>query len=144
MTSVYDLERLVHKGVITKDGNDFNIPEKMIANAQVEYSAESSNILDLKVSERNNNILWTSANGQVTPQLDLKPGKDYTIQIGGMNNNIYHRLILQDESGKQLANSIEISNGITSDFPFTLTNSGKYQYHCQIHPASMHGNIVVS
>ncbi len=58
MSSVYDLERLVHKGVITKDGNDFNIPEKMIANAQVEYY------------------------GQVTPQLDLKPGKDYAIQIG--------------------------------------------------------------
>ncbi len=61
-----------------------------------------------------------------------------------MNNNIYHRLILPDESGKQLANSIEISNGIASDFPFTFTNGGKYQYQCQIHPASMHGNIVVS
>ena len=117
---------------------------KNIANAQLESLTESSNIVDLKVSERNNNFVWTSANGQVNPEIDLKAGTHYTIQIESMDNNIHHRLIIQDESGKQLAKSIEISNGQTDDFPFTFSNKGKYQYHCQYHPETMHGNIVVS
>lgn len=118
--------------------------EKNIANAQLESLTESSNIVDLKVSERNNNFVWTSANGQVNPEIDLKAGKDYIIQVESMENNISHQLIIQDESGKQLSKSIEISNGQTDDFPFTFSNKGKYQYHCQFHPKTMHGNIVVS
>jgi plastocyanin len=120
------------------------ISEKNIANAQSASSTESSNIVDLKVSERNNNYVWTSANGQVNPQLNLKSDKDYTIQVESRDNNVSHQLILQDQSGKQLAKSIVISNGITDDFPFTFSNIGKYQYHCQYHPATMHGDIVVS
>lgn len=121
-----------------------SISEKNIANAQSASSTESSNIVDLKVSERNNNYVWTSANGQVNPQLNLKSDKDYSIQVESMDNNVSHQLILQDQSGKQLAKSIVISNGITDDFPFTFSNIGKYQYHCQYHPATMHGDIVVS
>lgn len=118
--------------------------EKNIANAQLESLTESSNIVDLKVSEQNNNFVWTSANGQVNPEIDLKLDTHYTIQIESMDNNIHHQLIIQDETGKQLAKSTEISNGQTDDFQFTFSNKGKYQYHCQYHPETMHGNIVVS
>lgn len=77
--------------------------EKNIANAQLESLTESSNIVDLKVSEQNNNFVWTSANGQVNPEIDLKLDTHYTIQIESMDNNIHHQLIIQDETGKQLA-----------------------------------------
>lgn len=128
------------------DGNIINgLIEKNIANAQLlDSSIANPNIIDLKVSERNNNFLWTSANGQVNPELDLKAGVHYMIQLESMYNNIPHQLIIQDESGKQLAKSIEISNGQTDDFPFSFSNIGKYQYYCQFHPKTMHGNIVVS
>ena len=121
-----------------------NTPEKNTANAQVK-STENSNIIDLKVSERNNNYVWTSDNSKVNPQLDLKLGKEYIFQIESMtDNNTPHQLIIQDEHGKQLAKSTIVSNGNTDDFPFKFTKSGNYQYHCQYHPSSMHGNIVVS
>ncbi len=126
------------------NGNLINISEKNLANAQVESSAESPNIIDLKVSERNNNYVWISANDQINPQLYLKPNMEYIIQIESMNNNVSHQLVIQDKNGKQLAKSIEISNGATDDFPFTFTSSGKYQYHCQYHPESMYGDIIVS
>ena len=111
------------------NGNLIDISEKNLANAQVESSTESSNIVDLKVTERNNNYVWISADDQINPQLDLKVNKKYIIQVESMNNNIHHQLIIQDKNGKQLAKSIEISNGATDDFPFTFTSNGKYQYH---------------
>jgi plastocyanin len=97
----------------------------------LEDSTASQNIVDLKVSERNNNFVWTSVNGQANPTLNLKSGIDYTIQVESMDNNITHQLIIQNESGKQLTKSDEISNGQTDDFTFTFRDIGKYQYHCQ-------------
>ena len=126
------------------DSNVIMVSEKNIANAQLENSTSSQNIVDLKVSERNNNFVWTSVNGQVNPTLNLKSGTDYTIQVESMDNNITHQLIIQNESGKQLTKSDGISNGQTDDFTFTFRDIGKYQYHCQYHPETMHGNIVVS
>jgi heme/copper-type cytochrome/quinol oxidase subunit 2 len=125
------------------NGN-LNMSEKNLVNAQVESSTESSNIVDLKVTERNNNYVWLSANDQINPQLHLKSNMEYIIQIESMDNNVSHQLIIQDKNGKQLAKSIEISNGATDDFPFTFTSSGKYQYHCHYHPESMYGDIIVS
>ena len=139
---------LIGIGLITilnsDDINVITVSEKNIANAQLEDSTSSQNIVDLKVSERNNNFVWTSVNGQVNPKLSLKSGIDYTIQVESMDNNITHQLIIQNESGKQLTKSDEISNGQTDDFTFTFRDIGKYQYHCQYHPETMHGNIVVS
>jgi hypothetical protein len=112
--------------------------------AKLEYSTANENTVYLRVSERNNNFVWTSNIDQVNPELVLESGKNYTIQVESMNNNIPHQLIIQDEGGKQLANSIEISNGETDDFPFTFSNTGKYQYYCQYHPKAMQGNIVIS
>ena len=95
------------------DINVITVSEKNIANAQLENSTSSQNIVDLKVSERNNNFVWTSVNGQVNPTLKQKPGTDYTIQVESMDNNITHQLIIQNESGKQLTKSDGISNGQT-------------------------------
>ncbi len=139
---------LIGIGLITilnsENINLIPISEKNIAHAQLEDSTASENIVDLKVSERNNNFVWTSVNGQVNPTLNLKSGTDYTIQVESMDNNITHQLIIQNESGKQLTKSDEISNGRTDDFTFTFRDIGKYQYHCQYHPETMHGNLVVS
>jgi uncharacterized pyridoxamine 5'-phosphate oxidase family protein len=116
-----------------------------MANTKVQYSTMDENIVDLKVSERNNNFVWTSVNGQVNPDLDLKSETRYTFQVESMeNNNISHQLIIQTEDGKQLTKSDVISNDKTDDFPFTFSETGKYQYHCQYHPNTMHGNIIVS
>jgi plastocyanin len=60
------------------------------------------------------------------------------------NNNIAHQLIIQTESGKHVTKTDEISNGKTDDFHFTFSEKGKYQYHCQYHPKTMYGNIIVS
>ena len=139
---------LIGIGLITTlNSDDINIitlSEKNIAHAQLEDSTASPNIVDLKVAERNNNFVWTSVNGQANPTLNLKSGTDYTIQVESMDNNIPHQLIIQNESGKQLTKSDEISNGQTDDFTFTFRDIGKYQYHCQYHSETMHGNIVVS
>jgi plastocyanin len=139
---------LIGIGLITilnsDDINIITVSEKNVAHAQLEDSTASQNIVDLKVSERNNNFVWTSVNGQANPTLNLKSGIDYTIQVESMDNNITHQLIIQNESGKQLTKSDEISNGQTDDFTFTFRDIGKYQYHCQYHPETMHGNLVVS
>ena len=122
-----------------------DVSKNSTANRQVQYSTMDENIVDLKVSERNNNFVWTSMNGQVNPDLDLKSGTRYTFQVESMdNNNISHQLIIQTESGKQLTKSDVISNDKTDDFSFTFSEKGKYQYHCQYHPNTMHGNIIVS
>jgi hypothetical protein len=122
-----------------------DVSKNSLTNAQIQYSTMDENIVDLKVSERNNNFVWTSMNGQANPDLELKSGIPYTIQVESMdNNNIAHQLIIQTESGKQLTKSDEISNGKTDDFPFTFSEKGKYQYHCQYHPKTMYGNIIVS
>ena len=122
-----------------------DVSKNSTANTQVQYSTMDENIVDLKVSERNNNFVWTSMNGQVNPDLDLKSGTRYTFQVESMdNNNISYQLIIQTESGKQLTKSDVISNDKTDDFSFTFSEKGKYQYHCQYHPNTMHGNIIVS
>jgi len=114
-------------------------------NTNTQYLTFDENIVDLKVSERNGNFVWTSINGQANPDLDLKSGTRYTFQVESMeNNNVAHQLIIQTESGKQLTKSDVISNDNTDDFPFTFSEKGKYQYHCQYHPNTMHGNIIVS
>ena len=139
---------LIANGLITilnsENINLITISEKNIAHSQLEDSTSSENIVDLKVAERNNNFVWTSVNGQANPTLNLKSGTDYTIQVESMDNKITHQLIIQNENGKQLIKSDEISNGQTDDFTFTFRDIGKYQYHCQYHPETMHGNIVVS
>ena len=139
---------LIGIGLITllnsDDINLITLSEKNIAHAQLDDYTASQNIIDLKVAERNNNFVWISVNGQVNPTLNLKSGIDYTIQVEIMDNNITHQLIIQNESGKQLTKSDEISNGQTDDFTFTFKDIGKYQYHCEYHPETMHGNIVVS
>jgi plastocyanin len=88
--------------------------------------------------------VWTSVNGQVNPKLNIKSGIDHTIQVESMDNNITHQLIIQNEFGQQLTKSDEISNGQTDDFTFTFKDIGKYQHHCQYHPETMHGNLIVS
>jgi hypothetical protein len=76
---------LIGIGLITilnsDDTNIITASGKNIANAQLEDSTSSQNIVDLKVSERNNNFVWTSVNGQVNSTLNLKSGTDYTIQV---------------------------------------------------------------
>ena len=122
-----------------------DVSKNSMANTQVQYPTMDENIVDLKVSERNNNFVWTSMNGQVNPNLDLKSGTRYTFQVESMdNNNISHQLVIQTESGKQLTKSDVITNDKTDDFSFTFSEKGKYQYHCQYHPNTMHGNIIVS
>lgn len=92
------------------DGNIIRgVLGKNIANTQLVDSTASQHIVELEVSERNNNFVWMSANGQVNPEINLKSGTDYTIQIDSMNNNISYQLVIQDENGKQLAKSVEIS-----------------------------------
>jgi len=114
-------------------------------NTNTQYLTFDENIVDLKVSERNGNFVWTSINGQANPDLDLKSGTRYTFQVESMENNkVAHQLIIQTESGKQLTKSDVISNDKTDDFSFTFSEKGKYQYHCQYHPNTMHGNIIVS
>jgi plastocyanin len=121
------------------------VSKNSMRNTQIQYSTMDENIVDLKVSERNGNFVWTSMNGKVNPDLDLKSGTRYTFQLESMdNNNIAHQLIIQTESGKQLTKSDVISNDKTDDFSFTFSDKGKYQYHCQYHPNTMHGNIIVS
>ena len=69
-------------------GNTMYVSKKSIRNAQVLYFTMDENIVDLKVSERNNNnFVWTSMNGQVNPDLELKSGTPYTIQVESMDNN---------------------------------------------------------
>jgi plastocyanin len=122
-----------------------DVSKNSMTNTQIQYSTMDENIVDLKVSERNGNFVWTSINGQPNPELDLKSGTRYTFQVESMeNNNVPHQLIIQTESGKQLTKSNVMSNDKTDDFPFTFSEKGKYQYHCQYHPNTMHGNIIVS
>jgi hypothetical protein len=59
---------ILHSGY----GNAIDVSEKNIKNVQLQDSPVNENIVDLKVSERNNNFVWTSVNGQVNPELDLK------------------------------------------------------------------------
>ena len=61
---------MLHSGY----GNAIDVSDKNIANAQVQDSTVNENRVDLNVSERNNNFVWTSVNGQVNPELDLKSG----------------------------------------------------------------------
>jgi plastocyanin len=122
-----------------------DVLKNSMPNTNTQYLTFDENIVDLKVSERNGNFVWTSINGQANPDLDLKSGTRYTFQVESMeNNNVAHQLIIQTESGKQLTKSDVISNDNTDDFPFTFSEKGKYQYHCQYHPNTMHGNIIVS
>ena len=55
-------------------GNAIDVSDKNIANAQVQDSTVNENRVNLNISERNNNFVWTSVNGQVNPELDLKSG----------------------------------------------------------------------
>ncbi len=122
-----------------------DVLKNSMPNTNTQYLTFDENIVDLKVSERNGNFVWTSINGQANPDLDLKSGTRYIFQIESMeNNNVAHQLIIQTEGGKQLTKSDVISNDNTDDFPFTFSEKGKYQYHCQYHPNTMHGNIIVS
>ena len=122
-----------------------DVLKNSMPNTNTQYLTFDENIVDLKVSERNGNFVWTSINGQANPDLDLKSGTRYTFQVESMeNNNVAHQLIIQTESGKQLTKSDVISNDNTDDFPFTFSEKGNYQYHCQYHPNTMHGNIIVS
>ena len=122
-----------------------HILKNSMTNTHTQYLTFDENIVDLKVSERNGNFVWTSINGQANPDLDLKSGTRYTFQVESMeNNNVAHQLIIQTEGGKQLTKSDVISNDKTDDFSFTFSEKGNYQYHCQYHPNTMHGNIIVS
>jgi hypothetical protein len=56
-----------------------DVSKNSLTNVQVRYSTMDENIVDLKVSERNNNFVWTSMNGQINPDLELKSGIPYTI-----------------------------------------------------------------
>ena len=64
---------LIGIGLITilnsDDINIITVSEKNVAHAQLEDSTASQNIVDLKVSERNNNFVWTSVNGQAKPTI---------------------------------------------------------------------------
>jgi hypothetical protein len=40
-----------------------DVSKNSMANTQVQYPTMDENIVDLKVSERNNNFVWTSMNG---------------------------------------------------------------------------------
>ena len=53
------------------------------------------NIVDLKVSERNGNFVWTSINGQANPDLDLKSGTRYTFQVESMERlaHLVHHIV---------------------------------------------------
>jgi plastocyanin len=114
------------------------------ANAQQSTSGESG-IVDLKVSERNGNFVWESGDNKVNPQINMKANAVYSIQLESMDgNNIEHQLVIQTKDGKELVKSAEISNGETDDFSFTPKTIGTYEYHCEYHPQTMKGTIIVS
>ena len=57
-----------------------DVSKNSMANTQVQFSTMDENIVDLKVSERNGNFVWTSMNGKVNgsllhPQLIMVRGR---------------------------------------------------------------------
>jgi plastocyanin len=71
-----------------------------------------------------------------------RKGKSIVFLFSNKNINL---ILFVFQSVFGAAKSVEISNCETDDFPFTFSNIGKYQYHCQCHhPETMHRNIVVA
>ena len=136
---------MVNIGVNFDNGNGIlMMPGIPTANAQQPTPGEGG-IVDLKVSERNDNFVWESGDNKINPQINMKANAVYSIQLESIDgNDIDHQLVIQTNDGRELVKSAEISNGETDDFSFTPKTIGTYEYHCKYHPQTMKGTIIVS
>lgn len=85
---------------------------------------------------------WTNAtNGAENPELNLDTKMNNTIKIQNPTDT-KHELII-DLQGKEVASSGDIAPDASGHISFRPNGTGTFSYHCQYHPDTMKGVIML-
>jgi|SRR4029078_6587860 plastocyanin len=96
------------------------------------------NALELK----NNTYRWQNSSKAINPTLNLNANTDYIIKIKNPTDT-KHELII-GSNGTEIAKSNEMPPGKSGKLTLQANSTGTFEYHCEYHPDTMKGIIVIS
>ena len=130
-----------------------NLSTSMTPNVQSSAAGTSSgamngtnsdnNSIALSVKELGGIYKWTNAtNGVENPELNLKTNDNNTIQIQNPTET-KHELVIESQ-GEEVATSGDIAPGTSGQASFRPNGTGLFSYHCEYHPDTMKGTIMLT
>ena len=120
------------------DSADTNSSTSSDASASNSNTTIAINALELD----NGTYRWQNTSEAINPTLHLIAHTDYLIKIKNPTDT-KHELII-GSNGTQLTKSNEMNAGKSAKLTFNADSTGTFEYHCEYHPDTMKGFIVVS
>ncbi len=108
---------------------------------QTNTNQNMSNVIPINVTEQNEVYRWSNTEG-INPTLKFLKNTNNTVQIQNPTDE-KHEMVIESQ-GNELASSGDIAPGATAQLVFNPNMTGTFGYHCEYHPDTMKGIIMVS
>ena len=104
-------------------------------------TSNQTNVIKMTAKEVNEIYRWSTSEG-INADLKMVSNSNNVIQINNPTDT-KHELVIESNA-KEVASSGDIMPGNSSQLTFKPTTVGTFKYHCEYHPTTMNGTIVVT
>ncbi|HEX5977641.1 MAG TPA: hypothetical protein VFY68_10210 [Nitrososphaeraceae archaeon] len=99
--------------------------------------------IQLSVIEQQEVYRWSDNSGSTNPTLKLIVNANNIVQIQNPTDE-EHEMIIESQSGSELATSGDIEPNSTGSLLFRPNMTETLQYYCEYHPTTMKGLVEIS
>ena len=106
------------------------------------YTAKTSiKPTEIQATEIDETYRWESQDSKINPTLTFVANTENVIKVKNTTDE-KHEFVIESD-GKEFAASGDVTPDGSKQFSFNAP-SGTYEYHCEYHPTTMKGTIVVT
>lgn len=110
-------------------------------NKTASYEKTVPSVTQVMAGEIDSTYRWESADNNINPTLNFVANKDNVIEVKNPTDEKHEFVI--ESNGKEVAASGDVNPENSKQFTFTPDAAGTYEYHCEYHPDTMKGTIIV-
>ena len=111
--------------------------ENIVPNAEQNMISDQIEISAIEVDE----VYGWSISNETNPTITIAANVDNVIQITNLTD-VQHELVIESD-GKEIAASGDIGPYLSGKLSVNPSMTGTFGYHCQYHPDTMKGTIIV-
>jgi len=110
-------------------------------NKTTSYEKTVPSVTQMMAGEIDDTYRWESSDNKINPTLNFVANKDNVVEVKNLTDEKHEFVI--ESNGKEVAASGDVDPDSSKQFTFKPDAAGTYEYHCEYHPDTMKGTIIV-
>ena len=102
---------------------------------------EKTSITQINAEEVNGIYEWESADSKSNPTLNFVANTNNVMEIKNPTDEKHEFVI--ESNGEEVIASGDVDPNMSTKFSFKPDAAGTYEYHCEYHPDTMKGTIII-